>query len=77
MHTKLSPGRLKVSPPENSCMFHLSLAIYAMTIIVFEAKERYVHWTSESTQYVTITFSGYYAVTGSPYNSVFAQDMTS
>ena len=32
-------------------MFHLSLAIYAMTIIVFEAKARYVHWTSESTHY--------------------------
>ena len=38
-------------PPENSCMFHLSLAIYAMTIIVFVAKARYVHWTSESTHY--------------------------
>ena len=37
--------------PENSRMFHLSIAIYAMTIIVFEAKARYVHWTSESTHY--------------------------
>ena len=26
-------------------------AIYAMTIIVFEAKARYIHWTSESTHY--------------------------
>ena len=41
----------KSKPPENSRMFHLSLAIYAMTIIVFEAKARYVHWTSESTHY--------------------------
>ena len=32
-------------------MFHLSLAIYTVTIIVFEAKARYVHWTSESTHY--------------------------
>ena len=32
----------KSKPPENSRMFHLSLAIYAMTIIVFEAKARYV-----------------------------------
>ena len=35
MHTKLSPGPLKVSPQK----IH----------IVFEAKARYVHWTSEST----------------------------
>ena len=41
----------KSKPPENSRMFHLSLAIYAMTIIVFEAKAWYVHWTSESTHY--------------------------
>ena len=41
----------KSKPPENSRMFHLSLAIYAMKIIVFEAKARYVHWTSESTHY--------------------------
>ena len=41
----------KSKPPENSRVFHLSLAIYAMTIIVFEAKARYVHWTSESTHY--------------------------
>ena len=41
----------KSKPPENSRMFHLSLAIYAMTIIVFEAKARYIHWTSESTHY--------------------------
>ena len=32
-------------------MFHLSLTIYTVTIIVFEAKARYVHWTSESTHY--------------------------
>ena len=32
-------------------MFHLSLAIYTVTIIIFEAKGRYVHWTSESTHY--------------------------
>ena len=32
-------------------MFHLSLAIYTVTIIVFEGKARYVHWTSESTHY--------------------------
>ena len=51
MHTKLSPGPLKVSPPAHSRMFHLSLAIYTVTIIVFEAKARYVHWTSESTHY--------------------------
>ena len=41
----------KSKPPENSRVFHLSLAIYAMTIIVFEAKARYVHWTSKSTHY--------------------------
>ena len=41
----------KSKPPENSRMFHLSLATYAMTIIAFEAKARYVHWTSESTHY--------------------------
>ena len=46
MHKKLSPGPLKVSPLENSGMFHLSLTIYTMTIIVFEAKARYIHWTS-------------------------------
>ena len=48
---KLSPCPLKVSPPAHSRMFHLSLAIYTVTIIVFEAKARYVHWTSESTHY--------------------------
>ena len=32
-------------------MFHLSRAIYIVTIIVFEAKARYAHWTSESTHY--------------------------
>ena len=36
----------KSKPPENSRVFHLSLAIYAMTIIVFEAKPRYIHQTS-------------------------------
>ena len=41
----------KSKPLENSRMFHLSLAIYAMMIIVFEAKARYIHWTSESTHY--------------------------
>ena len=51
MHTKLSSGPLKVSPPENWLMFHLSLAIYAMTIIVFEAKAWYTHCTSKSTHY--------------------------
>ena len=68
----------KSKPPENSCMFHLSLAIYAMTIIVFEVKARYIHWTSESTHYghhlrlVVIIQSRAH-----PYNSVFAHDMTS
>jgi len=37
----------KSTPPA----FHLSLVIYTVTIIVFEAKERYIHWTSESTHY--------------------------
>jgi len=41
----------KSKPPEKSRVFHLSLAIYAMTIIVFEAKARYIHWTSETTHY--------------------------
>ena len=41
----------KSKPPAHSRMFHLSLAIYAMTIIVFEVKARYVHWTSESTHH--------------------------
>ena len=41
----------KSKPPTHSRMFHLSLAIYTVTIIVFEAKARYVHWTSESTHY--------------------------
>ena len=41
----------KSKPPAHSRMFHLSLAIYTVTIIVFEAKARYVHWTSESTHY--------------------------
>ena len=41
----------KSKPPTHSRMFHLSLAIYAMTIIVFEAKAWYVHWNSESTHY--------------------------
>ena len=41
----------KSKPLTHSRMFHLSLAIYAMTIIVFEAKARYIHWTSESTHY--------------------------
>ena len=36
----------KSKPPENSHMVHLSLTIYAMTIIVFEMKARYIHWTS-------------------------------
>ena len=35
----------------NKTVFPLSLTIYTMTIIVFEAKARYVHWTSESTHY--------------------------
>ena len=48
---KLSPGPLKVSPPAHSRMFHLSLVIYTMTIIVFETKAWYVHWTSESTHH--------------------------
>ena len=33
----------KSKPPAHSRMFHLSLAIYTVTIIVFEAKARYVH----------------------------------
>ena len=41
----------KSKPPENSRMFHLSPAIYTVKIIVFEAKARSVHWTSESTHY--------------------------
>ena len=41
----------KSKPPAHSHMFHLSLALYTVTIIVFEAKARYVHWTSESTHY--------------------------
>ena len=32
-------------------MFHLSLAIYTVTIIVFEVKEGNTHWTLESTYY--------------------------
>ena len=41
----------KSKPRAHSRMFHLSLVIYTMTIIVFEAKARYIHWTSESTHY--------------------------
>ena len=41
----------KSMPPAHSRMFHFSLAIYTMMIIVFGAKARYVHWTSESTHY--------------------------
>ena len=41
----------KSKPPTHSRMFHLSLAIYTVTIIVFEAKARYIHWTSEFTHY--------------------------
>src|SRR5215216_3602358 len=41
----------KSTPPAHSRMFHLSLAIYIVTIIVFEAKARYVHWTSVSSHY--------------------------
>ena len=41
----------KIKPPAHSRMFHLSLAIYTVVIIVFGAKARYVHWTSESTHY--------------------------
>ena len=41
----------KSKPLAHSRMFHLSLVIYTVTIIVFEAKARYVHWTSESTHY--------------------------
>ena len=68
----------KSKPPENSRMFHLSLAIYAMTIIVFEAKStiRTLDLRIHSLR-SPFTFSGYYAVTGSRYNSVFAHDMTS
>ena len=36
----------KSKPLENSRVFHLSLVIYAMTIIVFEANAPYIHWTS-------------------------------
>ena len=50
MHTTISRSS-KSKPPAHSRMFHLSLAIYTVTIIVFEAKARYVHWTSESTHY--------------------------
>ena len=41
----------KSKPPAHSRMFHLFPAIYTVMIIVFEAKARYVHWTSESTHY--------------------------
>ena len=41
----------KSNPPAHSRMFHLSLVIYTVTIIVFGAKAQYVHWTSESTHY--------------------------
>ena len=44
-------GSIATHGPAHSRMFHLSLAIYTVTIIVFEAKARYVHWTSESTHY--------------------------
>ena len=36
----------KSTPLAHSHMFHLSLAIYTVTIIVFEAKAWYIHWTS-------------------------------
>ena len=39
----------KSKPPAHSRMFHLCLMIYTVTIIVFEEKALYVHWTSEST----------------------------
>ena len=39
----------KSTPPAHSRMFHLSLAIYTLMIIVFGAKAWYIHWTSEST----------------------------
>ena len=51
VHTQTTSRSSKSSPPENSRMFQLSLAINGMTIIVFEAKAWYVHWTSESTHY--------------------------
>ena len=41
----------KSKPPAHSRMFHLSLVIYIVTIIVFEVKARYICWTSESTHY--------------------------
>ena len=51
VHTQTISRSSKSKPPAHSRMFHLSLAIYTVTIIVFGAKARYVHWTSESTHY--------------------------
>ena len=51
MRTQTISRSSKSKPPTHSRMFHLSLAIYTVTIIVFGAKARYVHWTSESTHY--------------------------
>ena len=51
VRTQTISGSSKSKPPAHSRMFHLSLAIYTVTIIVFEAKAWYIHWTSESTHY--------------------------
>ena len=51
VHTQTISWSSKSTPPAHSRMFHLSLVIYTVTIIVFGAKARYVHWTSESTHY--------------------------
>ena len=51
VRTQTISGSSKSKPPAHSCMFHLSLAIYTVTIILFGVKARYVHWTSESTHY--------------------------
>ena len=51
VRTQIISRSSKCMPPAHSRVFHLSLTIYTVTIIVFEAKARYVHWTLEPTHY--------------------------
>ena len=77
MHTKLSLGPLKVSPQKiHACFIFLSRYMQWRSLYLKRKHDTYIGLRINSLR-SPFTFSGYYAVTGSPYNSVFAHDMTS
>ena len=74
---KLSPGPLKVSPQHiHACCIFLSRYIQGRSLYLKRKHDTYIGLQNPLIT-VTIYVLWLYTVTGSPYNSVFAQDTTS